>query len=159
MVGERLLSREEVAGRLGIDPSTVSLWVSKDHFPTPMRLGKSARTDRWPESVVAAWLVRRKGGAPAPELEKSFFTLAELAPELNVSVKKLFEVLRLAGLLQGGGGIEHNRPVLQYMEYGWFWRIEKYSFRDRSPYFQTVVTSHGREGVLAVARTVLEQIG
>jgi len=52
--GERLVSPEEFATRLGIAPRTLQKWVAIGKVPPPMALGY--KTKRWTESFVQHFL-------------------------------------------------------------------------------------------------------
>lgn len=129
----RLLTRAEVAGRLGISPETVTLYVEEGRLPNPScRLGKTASTDRWHEKVISDFI-----SPPPPKLiadspipvqpTPHFYTIGELAKLVEVTQREAFSVLVQEEVLQYdlSDVMTHYRPTEEYFEKDYFWRIEK----------------------------------
>ena len=58
-MSEKLLNRREIEQMLNIGRSSVFRYLKEQGFPEPIRL--SARSLRWRESEVQAWIESRKG--------------------------------------------------------------------------------------------------
>lgn len=155
---ERLLSRAEVAGRLGVTPETVTKYVEEQRLPSPChRLGKTASSDRWNETVIAGFMASSTNrNAPPPvevQVVQPFFSIKELADKVRMLQKDAFSILVEEGLLQScvEDKVNHYRPTDEAFKTGYFWRIEKYS-KKGGVYYQTVITPLGREPILKLLR-------
>lgn len=155
---ERLLSRAEVAGRLGISPETVTKYVEEKRLPPPChRLGKTASSDRWTETVIVDFIASSTGRSSSPTVEvrvvQPFFSVKELADQVRMLQKDAFRILVEEGLLQNcvEDKINHYRPTEEAFKTGYFWRIEKYS-KKGGVYYQTVITPLGKEPILKILR-------
>lgn len=166
----RLMTREEVAGIIGVSPSMLTEMVKEANFPGPVSLGKSSRTDRWPSSVVEAWIKKKEGvtyggaahGASASPSDESvgpqYFTIGDIAKTLNVSQQRVFSLLVAGGMLQDSGDENSRyRPAQAAFERGLFWRVEKFTIRDKRAYFQTVVPTRARDEILRIVHQLIEQ--
>ena len=160
---DRMLSREEVAGILGISPSSLTELVKDNKFPRPVPLGKSARTDRWPVRIVQRWVAEREGlvygtgGTPGQTAEPHYFTGQDVALHLRTTATKVFAALVEKGLLSNAEDeFNRYRPTETGFKTGYFWRIEKYSTRDEKAYYQTVFTARGKEQILDIVRQSLQ---
>lgn len=165
-----MMSREEVAGMLGISPSYLSELVKEGAFPSPISLGKSSRTDRWPARVVQAWVAEKEGiiyGAKTakavsptatPNQSPTYFTGQDVATFFGTNATKVFSTLVSKGLLQeADDDYSHYRPTDEGFKKGYFWRIEKYTIRDKKFYYQTVITPYGKDEVMEVVREALKE--
>lgn len=167
---DRMMSREEVAGILGVSPSYLGELVKSGDFPAPIPIGKSSRTDRWPENVVQRWMAKKEGiiygnksgkasGATSTNdagKSPAYFTGQDIAVYFGTNASRVFAALVSKGLLQeGDDDYSHYRPTDEGFKRGLFWRIEKYTMRDEKFYYQTVITAYGKDEVLEIVREAL----
>lgn len=158
----RLLSRAEVAGRLGISPETVTLYVEDGRLPAPScRLGKTASTDRWHEKVIIDFIspstdpvVDDTLPTTSTQSNPLFYSIGELAKLAEMTQSEAFRILVQENVLQYdlADAMRHYRPTEEYFEKGYFWRIEKHSPKKRVTYFQTVVTPWGKDPIVSLLR-------
>lgn len=168
---DRMMSREEVAGMLGISPTYLGELIKQGDFPPPIPLGRSSRTDRWSEGVVQRWLAKKEGiiygkksgksfGEPQPADQiktPAYFTGQDIAVYFGTNATRVFAALVAKGLLQeGSDDLSHYRPTEEGFKRGLFWRIEKYTIRDEKFYYQTVITAYGKDEVLEIVRDALK---
>lgn len=161
----RMMTRDEVAGFLGVSPSTLAVMINEKAFPPPIHLSKSARTDRWPTSVVNEWVRQRQsdacgGSAATPNTDalggRQFFTVPEIGDRVGASARQVFKTLIACGLLEEGTDEQTRyRPTYEAFERGLFWRVEKFLFRDKKLYIQTVVPVRSIDEVVAIVRRAL----
>jgi excisionase family DNA binding protein len=62
----QLLSKKEVAARIGVHPEHVMRMVRAHRFPAPVRLGGDGPSFRvrWPESEIDQWINERMAARP-----------------------------------------------------------------------------------------------
>ncbi len=162
---DRMLSREEVAGIVGVSPSMLSEMVKDGRFPRPIEFGKSSRTHRWPQSMVEKWLAQQAGltygnnplGVRSDTGNTSkndhFHPIPDIARFFGTSAKRVFEILIDAGLIQeGADDYSRYRPTDDAFKRGLFWRVEKYLHQEDKLYYQTVVTPFGKDTVVDLVR-------
>jgi predicted DNA-binding transcriptional regulator AlpA len=58
---DRLVSRKEVLGIIGISNATLWRWIKSGRFPTPLKIG--ARKVAWRTSIVTSWIEARTAQA------------------------------------------------------------------------------------------------
>lgn len=153
----RLLSRSEVAGRLGVTPETVSKYVEEGRLPKPcLRLGNTASTDRWHEKIIIDFIAppSEQSINEVVEVDPLFFSIKDLCDEVRILQKDGFRILVAEKLLQHSpsDSFNHYRPTNEAFETNYFWRIEKYSKKLGATYYQTVVTPRGKEPILKILR-------
>lgn len=161
---DRMMGRKEVAGQIDVSPTTLRTMVNEKAFPPPVRLGKSEDTDKWPESVVREWLRQKKreiykaGGAAMSNQSggQLFFAIGDVGDECGCSARQVFSVLIAEGLLEDSDDEQiRYRPTEQGFERGFFWRVEKYLFREKKTYLQTVVPARAWDEVVDLVRKAL----
>jgi excisionase family DNA binding protein len=75
--GEQLLSRREVAERLGVHPRTVARMICEGRLPDPFRLGGKGDL-RWRESDIDDWIA---AGCPICDPEQHMRDLNRNQPK------------------------------------------------------------------------------
>lgn len=157
----RMMTRDEVAGQLNVSPSTLQVMINEKAFPPPIRLGKSDRTDRWPDTTVQEWIRQQQSAAYGSKFGsggggRQFFTASEIGKEFGTSANRILAILVACGLLEEGTDENTRyRPTIEAFSRGLFWRVEKFPLRERKLYFQTVVPSRSIDEVLAIVRKAL----
>lgn len=153
---DRLISRAEVAGKLGVTQETVMKYVSEGRLPKPcVRLGNTASTDRWNEKVIVDFIAPPEKNPESPAIaDPLFFSVGELSTRAGILQKNGFAILVSEGYLNysPSDSFTHYRPTDKAFETGYFWRIEKHSKKNGGTYYQTVVTPKGKDPILKLLR-------
>lgn len=61
-----LLTKEEMAAKLKVSKRTVENWMTLEHIPLPIYIGRRAL---WVEEIIVAWL-QQKAGSNVPGATK-----------------------------------------------------------------------------------------
>lgn len=163
------LSLHEVALLTGHTNKIIRALIEDGRFPKPIgSTGVSSRSDRWSRQQVQEWVDFHGFGCllrVRPDEQQSdtkdddavraaFFTMSDIARELHVSpLSKVFQVLREKGVfITDEDERLNNRPTDEYMETGWFGRVERYLPSKNQMIYQTVVTPAGRKEVVAIIK-------
>jgi predicted DNA-binding transcriptional regulator AlpA len=93
---DRLIRKREILQDLGVNASTLWLWIKRSHFPRPVVLNPGVGNREivaWPESVYRAWKAGVAAKVGAPDHGQRVCTASQVRPRPQI-IESTFDRVR-----------------------------------------------------------------